>query len=195
MVVVKNPKVNEANFQLPPLQSVGSTKFTGAIRAHTSQISKAALKYQVLKSGRFGTAASDERRLMTVGGNDTGNQSPRQRSWIAQRKASAAKIMIRDGVGGGASDAERADMRRLSLYMTSTNLNSSRPRNTHGSYLASIGGVSFQSPSFINIYHNPVVNFEPKKRSMSRAVRARKMRKGQVAGAANMEQKVAQAIT
>jgi hypothetical protein len=35
-------------------------------------------------------------------------------------------------------------------------------------------------PQYINVYHNPVVNFQAKKRSLSRATRARKAKKGQV---------------
>jgi len=66
-----------------------------------------------------------------------------------------------------------------------TNPNTVRNKNNHLSMqgkLITIGAGIIHGPSYINVYHNPVVNFSSKKRSLSRATKARKVKRGHVAG-------------
>ena len=48
--------------------------------------------------------------------------------------------------------------------------------------MSTIGAGIVHGPSYINIYNNPVVYFQLKKRSLSRAVRVRRVKRGLVAG-------------
>lgn len=51
-------------------------------------------------------------------------------------------------------------------------------KRRHGSIFGNIGGGMIHGPSFVNIYHNPVINT---KRANSRGPVRRKIKKGQLA--------------
>lgn len=103
------------------------------------------------------------------------HSSPGQKTGLIPKQASTARFKP----PRGAKNESKGPGAKMSFLMPNPGTNTSRHRRGN---LSTIGAGIVHGPSYINIYHNPVVNFQGKKRSFSRANRVRKVRKGLVAG-------------